>query len=160
MPYYIDSEPRSRPLIVAFVLHDHAWPTCSGWSARSSRTCRCAWARAAWVRTGCCSRWPTSSSWSPRKPDSAPRQHAFLFAGAVSGHPLGADFDFGDPLRHRHHVAGVTTTMQLTDLNIGVLFMLALSLDGRVRHRAGRLGVQQQIRAAGRPAQFGADDQL
>ena len=33
-------------------------------------------------------------------------------------------------------------------------------LDGRLRDRAGRLGVEQQVRAARRAAQFGADDQL
>ncbi len=33
-------------------------------------------------------------------------------------------------------------------------------VHGRVRHRAGRLVVEQQVRAAGRPAQLGADDQL
>ena len=33
-------------------------------------------------------------------------------------------------------------------------------LDGRLRRRAGRLGVEQQVRAAGRTAQLGADDQL
>ena len=33
-------------------------------------------------------------------------------------------------------------------------------LDGRLRHRARRVGVEQQVRAARRPAQFGADDQL
>ena len=33
-------------------------------------------------------------------------------------------------------------------------------VHGRLRHRAGRLVVEQQVRAARRPAQFGADDQL
>ena len=32
--------------------------------------------------------------------------------------------------------------------------------DERVRHRAGRMGLEQQVLAAGRAAQFGADDQL
>ena len=50
--------------------------------------------------------------------------------------------------------------MQLTDLNIGVLFILGTLRDGRVRRRAGRMGVEQQVRAARRAAQLGADDQL
>ena len=33
-------------------------------------------------------------------------------------------------------------------------------LDGRLRHRAGRLGLEQQVLAARRPALGGADDQL
>ena len=33
-------------------------------------------------------------------------------------------------------------------------------VDGGLRHRAGGLGVEQQVRAAGRAAQLGADDQL
>ena len=33
-------------------------------------------------------------------------------------------------------------------------------IHGRVRNRAGRLVVEQQVRAAGRAAQLGADDQL
>ena len=32
--------------------------------------------------------------------------------------------------------------------------------DGRLRHRARRMVVEQQVRASRRPAQFGADDQL
>ena len=40
------------------------------------------------------------------------------------------------------NVFGVKTYMQLADLNIGVLFILALSRHGRVWSRAGRLGVE------------------
>ncbi len=43
------------------------------------------------------------------------------------------------------HVFGYNTFMQLTDLNVGVLFMLARQLDGRVWDRAGGLVVEQQI---------------
>ena len=69
---------------------------------------------------------------------------------SISVIPFGPEID----------VAGHHTWMQLTDLNIGVLFVLAVSSDGRLRHRAGRLGFEQQVLAAGRPAQLGADDQL
>ena len=56
-------------------------------------------------------------------------------------------------------IGPVTTWMQLTDLNIGVLFVLAISSWASTASR-WRLGVEQQIFAAGRTAQFGADDQL
>ena len=49
--------------------------------------------------------------------------------------------------------------MQMTDLNIGVLFVLA-SLASASTGRAGGLVVEQQIFAARRTAQLGADDQL
>jgi NADH-quinone oxidoreductase subunit H len=54
----------------------------------------------------------------------------------------------GDSLRARFQMFGSSTPMQLTDLNIGVLFIVAV-FAGRLRHRAGRLGFKQQVRAAG-----------
>ena len=47
--------------------------------------------------------------------------------------------------------------MVLADLPIGFLFILAISLARRVRHRARRLGVEQQVRAARRPPLERAD---
>ncbi len=49
---------------------------------------------------------------------------------------------------------------RITNLNIGLLDFVRDHLDGRVRRGAGRLVVQQQISAARRPAQFGANGQL
>ena len=46
------------------------------------------------------------------------------------------------------------------DINVGLLFLLAIAGLGRLWHRAGRLVVQQQVLAAGRAAGGGADDQL
>ena len=57
-------------------------------------------------------------------------------------------------------VGGVKTSMQLTDLNIGVLFIPGSFGDRRLWRRARRVGVEQQIFPARRPAQLGADDQL
>ena len=51
--------------------------------------------------------------------------------------------------------------MQLTDLNIGVLFILGDFVDGRLRHRRWPDGLRTiSTHAVGRLAQFGADDQL
>ena len=48
----------------------------------------------------------------------------------------------------------------VADINVAVLVDLRGGLDGRLRHRARRLGEQQQVFAARRAAQLGADDQL
>ena len=56
------------------------------------------------------------------------------------------------PVRARHRAS--------SDLNIGLLFFLAHVVAGRLQRRAGRLGVEQQVRAARRPARRGADAQL
>ena len=53
-----------------------------------------------------------------------------LPAGAVPGGHDGADFDFRDSVRPDITVAGYRTWMQLTDLNIGILFVLAVSSMG------------------------------
>ena len=50
------------------------------------------------------------------------------------------------------NIGGVRTWMQLTDLNIGILFVLALSSVGCLRSGARRMGIEQQIFAAGRTA--------
>ena len=48
--------------------------------------------------------------------------------------------------------------MAVASLPVGFLFTLAICVAGRVRHRARRLVVEQQVRAAGRPALERADD--
>ena len=70
-----------------------------------------------------------------------------LFAVIPFAAPVRVDFDFtAGPLgRFVHH--GLMP-MVVADLPVGFLFVLADQLDGRLRHRAGRLGLQQQVRAA------------
>ena len=48
-------------------------------------------------------------------------------------------------------------TLQIADLDVGMLFIFAITVPRRLRHRAGGLGRQQQVRAARRPALLGAD---
>ena len=50
--------------------------------------------------------------------------------------------------------------LQITDVNVAVLVDLRDHLDGHLRHRPRRLGLEQQVFAARRPAVCGADDQL
>jgi NADH-quinone oxidoreductase subunit H len=58
-----------------------------------------------------------------------------------------------DSVRHQHHdsIFGTraTTMMELADLNVGILVILAHQFDGRLRHRAGRLGFEQQVQLLG-----------
>ena len=57
-------------------------------------------------------------------------------------------------------IFGEPTVLQLVDLPVGVLVVLACSLDRRLRHRARRLGVRLAVPAAGGAAQGGAGDLL
>ncbi len=57
-------------------------------------------------------------------------------------------------------VFGVRTYMQITDVNVGILFVLAISAVSVYGVALGRLVVQQQVLADWRPAQQCADDQL
>ena len=142
--------------------HDHAGLPAMGGAQSDRAHPGAARARIAWGRTACCSRSPTSSSCITKEDLVPPYVNKPLYLAApflaitmallsISVIPFGPTIT----------VAGFGQTwMQLTDLNIGVLFILAVVLDGRLRHRAGGLGVEQQVRAAGRAAQLGADDQL
>ena len=64
------------------------------------------------------------------RPDAAVRQQVPLPVGAVPRRLHGAAFHLGDSFRPDIDVAGHNTWMQLTDLNIGVLFILAVSSMG------------------------------
>ena len=57
-------------------------------------------------------------------------------------------------------IFGRTVTLYIADVNVAVLVVLRDRLDGRLRHRARRLELEQQVLAARRPALVGADDQL
>ena len=57
-------------------------------------------------------------------------------------------------------IFGEPTALQLVDLPVGVLVVLACSSIGRLRHRARRLGVRLAVPAAGRAAQRGPGDLL
>ena len=57
-------------------------------------------------------------------------------------------------------IFGEQTVLQLVDLPVGVLVVLACSLDRGVRDRAGRLGVRLAVPAAGGAALGRAGDLL
>ena len=50
--------------------------------------------------------------------------------------------------------------LQVADVNVAVLVIFAICVDERLRHRARRLELEQQVLAARRAALVGADDQL
>jgi NADH dehydrogenase subunit H (EC 1.6.5.3) len=63
---------------------------------------------------------------------------------------------FGAPVK----IMGHTVPLQITDVNIGILFILALTSLGSLRSSVGRLGFQQQIFPARRNKNRRADDKL
>ena len=83
----------------------------------------------------------------------APVIAVFFALISISVIPFGGEFTIP--------FTDMKTSMQLTDLNIGLLLILgSFRVNGRIWRGARRLGIEQQIRAHRRPAQLGADDQL
>ena len=72
--------------------------------------------------------------------------------------PLGGDFSGGKTASVMWF--GQVTRMQLADPPIGVLLLLALSVDRGLRHHARRLGEWLEVPAARFGACLGADGQL
>ena len=67
----------------------------------------------------------------------------------------------GDPVRRPSAGRGRARSLSfITDVNIGLLFVLAHRDHRRLRHHPRRLVVEQQVLADGRPALGGADDLL
>ena len=121
------------------------------------------------------SRWasPRGASWSAatpgrhaeasdeRRPDAVPCEPVLLPAGAgVSRSHSAFSPSLLCRLDRRSQSLRVRTQMQITDLNIGVLFVLANLVDGRLRDSARRLGSNNKYALLGGIAQFCSDDQL
>ena len=81
-------------------------------------------------------------------------------AGAVSRRHHGAAFHLRDSVRPRNQRGGLPHLDAAHRPQYRRALRVGGFLHGRLRHCPGRLGLQQQVFAARRPAQLGANDQL
>ena len=120
-----------KAAVVAFVLLTTLAYLQCGWNARSLRTFRCGWGPRAWVRMACCSRFADVIKLITKEDLLPPYVNKFIYLLApflavtmalisISVIPFGSEIQ----------VFGQRTWMQLTDLNIGLLFILAISSMG------------------------------
>ena len=91
-------------------------------------------------------------------PDGVDKNGVFL--RALPDADAGADFAGGDSLRAGHHHFRLHHELRHRGREYQPAGAFRHHRAERLWSRAGRLGLQQQVFAAGRPAQLGADDQL
>ena len=122
-------------------------------------------ARTASARTGCCSRSPTSSSCSSRRSCGRRRPTRSSSPSRRSSRPpprsrRSAVVPFGAADRRSSACSPQPLPLQRRRRQRRRAGGLRDHVDGRLRHRARRLELEQQVLAARRPALVGADDQL
>ena len=131
-------------LITVGILIDRS-PSCCWPTARSGRACRCAKAPTSSARSACCSPSPTCFKFVLKEPIIVPAgadKMVFLLAPLLTfilAFIAWAAIPFAPG-------------WVISDMNVGILYIFAISSAGRLRHHHGRLGFELEVSVPGRCA--------